>query len=69
MLTERWYAWENARVAAMEDEEIDLYADPEQGGQAYLPVDRQAQVRLPDSEDCFEWLLTVLRSISRHSKV
>jgi hypothetical protein len=24
-LTERWYSWEEARVAAMEDEEINLY--------------------------------------------
>jgi large subunit ribosomal protein L47 len=36
-LTERWYAWENARSAAMEDEEVDLYADPEKGEKAYLP--------------------------------
>jgi len=36
VLTERWYAWENARVAAMEDEEVDLYADSEQGESAYL---------------------------------
>lgn len=36
-LTERWYAWENARVVAMEDEEVDLYANPEKGEDAYLP--------------------------------
>lgn len=36
-LTERWYAWENARVAGMEDEEVDLYADVEKGERAYLP--------------------------------
>ena len=36
-LTERWYSWEEARVAAMEDEEVDLYADPEKGQSAYLP--------------------------------
>ena len=36
-LTERWYAWENARQAAMEDEEVNLYADNEKGEQAYLP--------------------------------
>lgn len=35
-LTERWYSWEEARVAAMEDEEVDLYAGQE-GGTAYLP--------------------------------
>lgn len=37
VLTTRWYAWESARVAAMEDEEVDLYADPEKGQPAYLP--------------------------------
>jgi hypothetical protein len=36
-LTERWYSWEEARVAAMEDEEVDLYADPDKGQSAYLP--------------------------------
>lgn len=36
-LTERWYSWEEARVAAMEDEEIDLFADTEFGQPAYLP--------------------------------
>lgn len=36
-LTERWYAWENARVAGMEDPEVDLYADLEKGEAAYLP--------------------------------
>jgi large subunit ribosomal protein L47 len=36
-LTERWYSWEEARVAAMEDEEINLYADTEKGQPAYLP--------------------------------
>lgn len=36
-LTERWYAWENARTAAMEDEEINMYADIDKGERAYLP--------------------------------
>ncbi|KAK4548158.1 hypothetical protein LTR36_010027 [Oleoguttula mirabilis] len=36
-LTERWYAWENARVAGMEDGEVDLYAEVERGEAAYLP--------------------------------
>ena len=36
-LTERWYAWENARQVAMEDEEVNLYADSDRGEQAYLP--------------------------------
>lgn len=34
-LTERWYAWENARWAAMEDPSIDLYADEASGQQVY----------------------------------
>jgi len=37
VLTTRWYAWEAARVAAMEDEEVNLYADPEKDQPAYLP--------------------------------
>lgn len=37
-LTERWYAWENARTAAMEDEEINMYADLDNGEPAYLVV-------------------------------
>ena len=36
-LTERWYAWENARQVAMEDGEVNLYADSDRGEQAYLP--------------------------------
>ena len=36
-LGERWYSWENARQAAMEDEEVDLYADMEKGEAAYVP--------------------------------
>ena len=36
-LTERWYSWEEARIAAMEDEEVDLYADTEKGEPAYIP--------------------------------
>lgn len=37
VLTTRWYAWEDARVAAMEDEEVNLYADPDKGQPAYMP--------------------------------
>lgn len=33
VLTERWYAWEDARWAAMEDPSIDMYA--EDGENAY----------------------------------
>lgn len=35
-LTERWYAWENARQDAMQDEEINMYADLDKGERAYL---------------------------------
>ncbi len=44
VLTERWYAYENARVEGMEDEEVDLYADPERGEKAYLPRDETEDV-------------------------
>jgi len=44
-LTERWYSWEEARVAAMEDDEVDLYADPDKGQPAYLPKEL-TEVRL-----------------------
>ena len=43
-LTERWYAWENAREAAMEDDEVDLYADVEKGEEAYLPSQDEPEV-------------------------
>lgn len=36
-LTERWYAWENARNAAMEDDEINMYADLDNNEPAYIP--------------------------------
>lgn len=44
-LTERWYAWENARVAAMEDEEVNLYADLEKGEPAYIPRGSASEAR------------------------
>ena len=43
-LTERWYAWENARWAAMEDPAIDLYADEEQGQKVYDATKEVQQV-------------------------
>nr|POE54484.1 54s ribosomal protein l4, mitochondrial [Quercus suber] len=43
VLTTRFYAWEDARNAAMEDPEVDLYADPEQGEHAYLPGQQEEQ--------------------------
>nr|OQO20561.1 hypothetical protein B0A51_10437 [Rachicladosporium sp. CCFEE 5018] len=35
VLTERWYAWEAARVAAVEDPEVDLF--PPSGGKGFVP--------------------------------
>lgn len=49
VLTQRWYAWEDARVAAMEDEEVNLYADPDKGEPAYLR--RQHEQRTQSAED------------------
>ncbi|EME44021.1 hypothetical protein DOTSEDRAFT_53247 [Dothistroma septosporum NZE10] len=36
-LTERWYTWDSARVEAMNDDEINMYADLDNGEAAYLP--------------------------------
>lgn len=33
VLTERWYAWENARTEAEKDAEVNLW--PEEGEEAY----------------------------------
>lgn len=44
-LTERWYAWDNARNAAMEDDEINMYADLDNGEAAYIPKAEEEQVR------------------------
>lgn len=41
VLTERWYAWENARTAAMADGEVDLYADVGKGERAYVPTGQE----------------------------
>ncbi|KAF2217870.1 hypothetical protein CERZMDRAFT_104345 [Cercospora zeae-maydis SCOH1-5] len=41
VLTTRWYAWENAREAAMQDEEINMYADLDAGELAYLPKEEE----------------------------
>lgn len=38
-LTERWYSWEDARVAAMEDGEVNLYAQQDKGEPAYTPME------------------------------
>ncbi|KAK4499644.1 hypothetical protein PRZ48_010162 [Zasmidium cellare] len=42
-LTERWYAWDNARNAAMEDDEINMYADLDNGEAAYIPKAEEEQ--------------------------
>lgn len=61
-LTERWYSWEEARIAAMEDEEVDLYADTEKGQPAYIPKEyievriegrRVKRVELTSSQDSY----------------
>lgn len=36
-LTERWYAWENARRLAINDPEVDLKANISQGEPAFIP--------------------------------
>lgn len=38
VLTERWYAWDNARDVAMEDPEVNLSADTMNGEPAYTPM-------------------------------
>ncbi|KAK5138422.1 hypothetical protein LTR08_000008 [Meristemomyces frigidus] len=51
-LTERWYTWENARVAGMEDVEVDLTADLDRGEKAFLPrEDGQVPVELGSEDD------------------
>ncbi|WPG99484.1 Putative ribosomal protein L47 [Acrodontium crateriforme] len=47
VLTERYYAWENARYAAMDDPEINMYANLEKGESVYTPS--QVEQSLPDS--------------------
>jgi large subunit ribosomal protein L47 len=43
-LTERWYTWDNARNEAMLDEEINMYADVDNGEIAYLRKDDDFEV-------------------------
>ena len=43
-LLERWYSWENARSAAMDDKEVNLYADPSKGEPVYKPGSYQEDV-------------------------
>ncbi|KAK5118452.1 hypothetical protein LTR62_002966 [Meristemomyces frigidus] len=51
VLTERFYAWENARVSAMEDEEVDLEADVAKGENAYLPGGHDEEYLALDDEN------------------
>lgn len=44
VLKERWYAWENAREAAMLDDEVNLYADTSAGESGYVPKDDHLEV-------------------------
>lgn len=44
-LTERWYTWDNARNEAMLDEEVNMYADLDNGEVAYLRRDDDLEVR------------------------
>nr|POE87749.1 54s ribosomal protein l4, mitochondrial [Quercus suber] len=71
VLTTRFYAWEDARNAAMEDPEVDLYADPQQGEQAYLPGQQDEQVRLRPAwmvEAKARRLLTINDQITERTK-
>lgn len=38
VLTERWYQFEDARVLAETDPEVDMYANPAAGEQPYIPA-------------------------------
>lgn len=44
VLTERWYAWEEARKVARDDEEVDLTAE----GEAYIPQIDMDEVELDE---------------------
>ena len=49
VLTERWYAWENARQTAMEDQEVNLYANADKGESAYQPKEPELD-SLPEGD-------------------
>lgn len=51
-LTERWYTWDNARSEAMLDEEINMYADLDNGEVAYLRKDDDFEVSRLEIERC-----------------
>ena len=46
VLTERWYAWDNARYAAMDDPEVNLYAAGTNDDPAYIPNANEEPVRM-----------------------
>lgn len=51
VLTERWYTWEDARQAAMEDKEINMYADIDAGEAAFVPKDDLEELTFPDFDE------------------
>lgn len=55
VLTERWYTWENARQDAMQDEEINMYADLDAGEPAYLPKEEVSVVAVESGMEQANW--------------
>ena len=64
VLTERWYAWEDAWKVAEKDPEVDLSAEP--GTSAYKPV--LHEVSLTAAEAPITMLLTLNREILQASR-
>lgn len=54
-LTERWYTWDNARSEAMLDEEINMYADLDNGEVAYLRKEDDFEVSRFQIERCMSF--------------
>lgn len=44
VLTERYYAWQNARALAVDDEEVDFYANTQNGETFYKPAPEATEV-------------------------
>lgn len=63
-LTERWYTWDGARHEAMLDEEINMYADIDNGEVAYLRKDDDFVVS-PAKTECSRHALIEHRWRSR----
>jgi len=47
VLTERWYAWEDAWIVAQKDPEVDLTAEP--GSSAYKPILHEVPVNCSEN--------------------